>query len=201
MVIVNAILVVERQIDKSSHRRFSIKKDVLTNFWAFTGKHLCQSLFFKRLYYRFLPVNFPNFVGPLFLKNTFERLLLYLVPCQMSMKEIFCGNSKSLTVFAKKKKPSYVYFYKGSNHVLLVVSCSCIVNKITWRYSSSRSQMFLKIVVLKKIATGKQLRCNFFLIKLITLSSATLSKKAPTQVFSCEICKILRIPFSKVHLG
>ena len=154
------------------------KKDVLTNFWTFTGKHLCQSLFFKRLYYRFFPVNFPNFVGPLFLQNTFERLLLYLVPCQMSMKEIFCGNSKSLTVFAKKKKP-YVYFYKGSNHVLLVVSCSCIVNKITWRYSSSRSQMFLKIGVLKSFAyfTGKQLHWNFFFIKLKALSPATLLKK------------------------
>ena len=164
------------------------KKDVLTNFWTFTGKHLCQSLFFKRLYYRFFPVNFPNFVGPLFWQNTFERLLLYLVPCQMSMKEIFCGNSKSLTVFAKKKKP-YVYFYKGSNHVLLVVSCSCTVNKITWRHSSSRSQMFLKIVVLKKIATGKQLRWNFFLIKLITLSSATLSKKLQRRCFPVKFVK------------
>ena len=42
------------------------KKGVLTNFSKFTGKHLCQSLFFKRLYYRFFPVNFPKFVGPLF---------------------------------------------------------------------------------------------------------------------------------------
>ena len=31
----------------SSHRRFSKKKDVLKNFAIFTGKHLCQSLFFK----------------------------------------------------------------------------------------------------------------------------------------------------------
>ena len=34
------------------------KKVVLTNFAKFTGKHLCQSLFFNRLYYRFFPVNF-----------------------------------------------------------------------------------------------------------------------------------------------
>ena len=31
-----------------------------TNFSKFTGKHLCQSLFFKRFYYRFFPVNFPT---------------------------------------------------------------------------------------------------------------------------------------------
>ena len=49
----------------------SYKKVVLTNFSKFTGKQLCQSLFFKRLYYRFFPVNFLKFVGPLHLQNTF----------------------------------------------------------------------------------------------------------------------------------
>ena len=32
----------------SSHRMFSIKKVVLRNFSKFTGKHLCQSLFFNK---------------------------------------------------------------------------------------------------------------------------------------------------------
>ena len=73
-----------------------------TNFSKFTGKHLCQSLFFKRFYYRFFPVNFPKFVGPLYLQNTVRRLLLHLEPCQMSMMQLFCGKSKSLTVFEKK---------------------------------------------------------------------------------------------------
>ena len=83
------------------------QKGVLTNFSKFTGKHLCQNLSFKRLYYRFFPVNFLKFVGPLFLQSTFGRLLLYLEPCQVSMIEVFCGNSKSLTVFAKK---TIIYF-------------------------------------------------------------------------------------------
>ena len=30
------------------HRRCSVKKVVLRNFAKFTGKHLCQSLFFKK---------------------------------------------------------------------------------------------------------------------------------------------------------
>ena len=34
---------------KSSHRRFSIKKTVLKNTAKFTGKHLCQSLFFNKV--------------------------------------------------------------------------------------------------------------------------------------------------------
>ena len=34
---------------RSSHRRCSIKKDVFQNFTKFTGKHLCQSLFFDNV--------------------------------------------------------------------------------------------------------------------------------------------------------
>ena len=32
---------------RSSHQRCSIKKGILRNFTKFTGKHLCQSLFFR----------------------------------------------------------------------------------------------------------------------------------------------------------
>ena len=35
--------------DRSSHQRCSIKKGVLRNFAKFTGKHLCQSLFFNKI--------------------------------------------------------------------------------------------------------------------------------------------------------
>ena len=34
---------------RSSHQRCSIKKVVLGNFTKFTGKHLCQSLFFNKV--------------------------------------------------------------------------------------------------------------------------------------------------------
>ena len=38
--------------NRSSHQRCSLIKDVLRNFTKFTGKHLCQSLFFsiKKMY-------------------------------------------------------------------------------------------------------------------------------------------------------
>ena len=65
------------------------------NFSKFTGKHLCQSLFFnkvagltpflrsatllkKRLWHRCLPVNFAKFLRTPFLQDTSGRLLLYL---------------------------------------------------------------------------------------------------------------------------
>ena len=34
---------------RSSHRRCSVRKDVLRNFGKFSGKHLCQSLFFNKI--------------------------------------------------------------------------------------------------------------------------------------------------------
>ena len=36
-------------IQLSNHRRYSVKIGVLTNFAKFTGKHLCQSLFFNKV--------------------------------------------------------------------------------------------------------------------------------------------------------
>ena len=65
------------------------KKCVLKNFTKFTGKHLCQSLFFNevtvlrpatlskiRLWHRCFPVNFVKFSRTPFLQNTSGRLLL-----------------------------------------------------------------------------------------------------------------------------
>ena len=65
------------------------KKCVLENFAKFTGKHLCQSVFFnkvaclrpatllkKRLWHRCFPVNFEKFQGTPFSHNTSRRLLL-----------------------------------------------------------------------------------------------------------------------------
>ena len=34
---------------RSNHQRCSIKNGVLRNFTKFTGKHLCQSLFFNKV--------------------------------------------------------------------------------------------------------------------------------------------------------
>ena len=65
----------KKAVDRSSHRRYSVKKGVLRNFTKFTAKHLCQSLFFnkvaglkpakllkKRLWHRCFPVNFAKFL-------------------------------------------------------------------------------------------------------------------------------------------
>ena len=67
-------------------RRCSVKKGVLSNFAKFTGKHLCQSLYFnkvaallkKKLWHRCFPVNFAKFLRTRFLQNTSRRLLLQI---------------------------------------------------------------------------------------------------------------------------
>ena len=54
-------------------------KVVLKKFVKFTGKHLCQSLFFNKVTGLCFPVNFANFLGTPFLQNTPGRLLLRFV--------------------------------------------------------------------------------------------------------------------------
>ena len=74
---------------RSIYRRCSVRIAVLRNFAKFTGKHLCQNLFFnkvaglrpapllkKRLWHRCIPVNFAKFLITTFLQNTSWRLLL-----------------------------------------------------------------------------------------------------------------------------
>ena len=70
---------------RSSHRKCSVRKDLLRNFAKLTGKHLCQSLFFtevglrpatllkKRLWHKCFPVNFAKIFKTSFLP---PRLLL-----------------------------------------------------------------------------------------------------------------------------
>ena len=82
-------------ISRSSRRRCSIKKGVLRNFAKFTGKHLCQSLFFnkvaslrpatlskKRLWYRCFLVNFAKFLRISFLTEHLRATASQVVkPC------------------------------------------------------------------------------------------------------------------------
>ena len=80
---VKLVLGVVITTSRSSHQRCSIRKGVLRNFAKFTGKHLCQSLFFnevavlrhatflkKGLWRRCFPVNFKKILRTLFLQNT-----------------------------------------------------------------------------------------------------------------------------------
>ena len=77
---------------KSSHQRRSIITGVLENFAKFTGKHVCQSLFFnkvagprlgtlikKRLWHKCFLVNFAKCLRTSFLTEKLRWLLLSMV--------------------------------------------------------------------------------------------------------------------------
>ena len=79
--------------NRSSHQSCSVWKGVLRKFTKFTGKHLCQSLFFnkvaglkpatllkKRLWHRCFSVNFVKFLRTPFLENTSGRPFLTKEP-------------------------------------------------------------------------------------------------------------------------
>ena len=76
------------------------EKGVLGNFTKFTGKHLCQGLFFnkvaglkcatllkKRAWHRCFPVNFVKFLRTPFLTEHLWWLLLHLVGFKLSYTE------------------------------------------------------------------------------------------------------------------
>ena len=84
-----------------SHRRCSVRKVVLRNSKKFTGRHLCQSLFFNKvagfkpvLWHRCFPVNFVKFLRTPFLQNSPGWLLLssygfFATPISSSLLFIF----------------------------------------------------------------------------------------------------------------
>ena len=79
----------EKRMFRSSYQKCSIKKGVLRNFAKFTGKYLCQSLFFnkiaglgpatllkKRLWHRCFAVKFAKFLRTPFVTEHLRWLLL-----------------------------------------------------------------------------------------------------------------------------
>ena len=65
----------------SSHRRCSVKKSALKNVANFTGKHLCWSLFFKKILQHWcFPIKFAKFLRTPILRNIYERMLLFVLP-------------------------------------------------------------------------------------------------------------------------
>ena len=64
-------------------------------------------------------------------------------------------------------------------------------------YRSGRSQVFFKMNILKNftIFRKKHLRWGLFLITLQTWIPTILSKRDPTQVFSCKYCEIVKNSF------
>ena len=104
---------------RSSHQMCSLKKGVLRNFAKFTGKHLCQSIFFnkvaglrpptlskKRLWHMCFPVNFAKFLRTPFWQNPSGRLFL-----KIKKYFTFPGRSHSIIHISKMTCNTLVKMY------------------------------------------------------------------------------------------
>ena len=112
----------DSRASRSSHQMCSIKKGVLKSLAKFTGKNLCQSLFFnkvaglklatllkKRLCYSYLLVNFAKFLRIHFLQNTSGRLLLNVLftcnlPCAFTWYDNFTNLEILCPILFRKNK-------------------------------------------------------------------------------------------------
>ena len=111
---------------RSSHLKGSVKKGVLRKFWKFTGKHLCQKVYFntvgahrpatllkKSLWHRCFPVNFAKFLTASFLRNTSGRLLL-LFPHKSAYFSNNSHNAYKNVILANK------YEVNAKNFIILI---------------------------------------------------------------------------------
>ena len=108
----------EKAPSRSSHRKCSVKKDVLKNFAKFTGKHLCltpATLLKIRLWHRCFPVNFAKFprIPPVaaFLATTKRKNFIILC---FNILDFMPSHRKFLKSFQKKKYFIYFSTLKGS---------------------------------------------------------------------------------------
>ena len=125
---------------KPKKKRFSLLRQNQIKFcskrcWKeqpFTGKHLCQSLFFnevtvlrpatlskKRLWHRCFPVNFAKFLRATFLQNTSGRLLLFHLAKFVEL-QINSSSFERMSIFCVSRQLK-------SYHVLGVSQCAWVL--------------------------------------------------------------------------
>ena len=138
---------------RSSHQRCSIKKGALRNFAKFTGKHLCQSLFFnkvvnfkvatllkKRLWHRCLPVNFTKFLRTPFLQNAVGRLLLcnetFLMLIALKLLNRWFIRLKVTYSKQRYNHNFSKYFFEISERIILIVNDGSDLAQISHRNTS-----------------------------------------------------------------
>ena len=125
---------------RKSHQRCSVRKGVLRNFAKFTGKHLCQVLFYnkvagpepatllkKKLWHRCFPMNFAKFLRTPFhrtpLNDCFSTIQHFLpgnpskvLNGQQQHKEVtfhWSRISLSLVILFLKSFTMIIFYYVG----------------------------------------------------------------------------------------
>ena len=180
----------ETLVARSSHRRCSVRKNVLWNFAKFTGKHLYQSLFFnkivglrpatllkKRLWHRCFPMNFAMFLRTPFLQNSSGRLLLCGKNCYYLQRQSDLQFSPMFLVpFSSfwslslcHREVEFLIFFMSVFLLLTIIILPCFIDKDVlirafWNEIKPRVNLILKW---NKITS----RLSYFVVwRKITLS-------------------------------
>ena len=133
---------------RSSHQRCSVRKSVIRNFAKFTGKHLCQVLFFNkvadpelatllknRLWRRCFSMNFAKFLRAPFSQNIFGRLLL-------DNKALPSWESKESTKWTATGPglvPRWLSCFKVLHYDHLLLCRANAAWSMQWRYREKRN--------------------------------------------------------------
>ena len=133
------------------------KKGVYKNFAKFTGKHLCQRLFFnqvaglsaatllkKGFWHRCFPVNYAKFLRAPFLQNPSGRLLLKILAFAHWFWEKRHLRNKDFEKRALYIKPWYIGYRDFKKGALYVSHHGCPTNKILGFRWSKKAKITLK---------------------------------------------------------
>ena len=127
-------------MDKNQPPEVFCKKGVLRNFAKFTGKHLCQSLFFqwsckkllkKKPWHRCFPVNFAKFLRTPFVKEQLRWLLLQVIGGLVGIIDYFASN-----VFRVNNKQSSIFICLNSRNGVPTICEIC--SKLTIKTPEQR---------------------------------------------------------------
>ena len=104
---------------RSSQQWCFVRKGILRNFTKFTGKHLCQGLFFnivvgprpatllkKRLWHKCFPVDFVKFPRTSFLQNTSGDCFCRSLRYEIILKFDHCAHLSQFSFIRNNKNAS-----------------------------------------------------------------------------------------------
>ena len=121
---------------RRSHWRCSIKKSVPKNFTKFTGKHLCQGLFFNkvaglRTLAQLFSFDFTKFLATHILQNIYRQLFLNRIVLQTWRVQFFHGCNLRVKLFTSFTE-NLTNFCKQLFYTILMVVPRCFC-KLTGR--------------------------------------------------------------------
>ena len=188
------------------------KIGILKRFTKFTGKHLCQSLFFnkvtdlrpatllkKRLWHKCFPVNLAKFLRTLFSLEYLRWLLL----CNSAEYELLRNILHRFLLLVPESLLCVTVPFQGNPFKLSIrlaifwnsYFSELLLFRTATKYRSSYQSCSIKIVVIQNFAifTGKHLCWSLFLIKLQAFRATILLKiRLKLRCFHVNIAKFLR---------